>query len=75
MKQDPKEVASAQKAEMQYIARVFFDDQGKRVTQSTLKEIMLKIGKDGKMNRSRAMIYAVLIDRGYVFVKPKRIRK
>lgn len=74
-KQDPKEVASRQKSEMRYIAQVFYDTNGKHLTQSVLREIMLKIGKNGKMNRSRSMIYAVLLDRGYFFKKPKRVRK
>lgn len=74
-KQDPKEVATAQKYEMQYICKVWLDENGKHLTQPILKEIMQKKGKAGKLNRSRAMIYAVLLDRGYKFVKPKRVRK
>jgi len=69
---DAKEVASKQKSEMSDICRVFLKD-GKHLSMDLLKSIMLALGKNGKMCRSRRNIYVGIRAHGFVFTP--RVRK
>ena len=54
MKQDKKLVAAKEKYEIAYISKKF------DISPSEVKNIMLNLGKDGKLCRSRKMIYKAI---------------
>lgn len=65
-KKDTKLIASKQKYEMDYICKVWYDTNGKRLPVHILRDVVSKIG------RSRRRVYAVLRYLGYHYDPRKK---
>jgi len=69
---DAKEVASKQPQEINSICRVFVDQFGIHIRKELVLKIMKHLGKNGKLCRSRRLIYVGIRAHGYIYKARKK---